>query len=114
MSLKRRLKEAYQQALRKMFELGQFLGFDVLPRHFCSEIPDILFAQPVRVRRTVDISSFKTDDHARAVMRQSLNLSEMEIVLLSFKGPDLYCMRLNNCHRMFARRSVLFFWVGVK
>ena len=41
MSLKRRLKEAYKQALRKMFELGQFLGFDVLPRHFYSEIPDI-------------------------------------------------------------------------
>ena len=41
MSLKRRLKEAYKQALRKMFELGQFLGFDVLPRHFYSEIPYI-------------------------------------------------------------------------
>ena len=24
-----------------------------------------------------------------------------------------YCVRLNNFHRMFARRSMLFFWVGV-
>ena len=113
MSLKRHLKEAYKQALRKMFELGQFLGFDVLPRHFYSEIPDILFAQPVRVQRTVDISSFKTDDHARAVMRQSLNLSEMEIVLLSFKGPDLLLRAVKQLSPDVREKVNVVFWVGV-
>jgi len=39
--MKRRLKNASKFALRKIFEQGQRLGFDVLPRHFYSEIPDI-------------------------------------------------------------------------
>jgi len=38
---KRRLKEASKRGLRRAFELGQRFGFDVLPRHFYSEIPDI-------------------------------------------------------------------------
>ena len=38
---KKRLKDASKLALRKLFEQGQRLGFDVLPRHFYSEIPDI-------------------------------------------------------------------------
>jgi hypothetical protein len=41
MALKRRLKNLSKSALRKLFELGQRLGFDALPRHFYSEIPDI-------------------------------------------------------------------------
>jgi predicted O-methyltransferase YrrM len=41
MSFRRRLKNASKRALRKVFELGQFAGYDVLPRHFYSQIPDI-------------------------------------------------------------------------
>ena len=41
MSVKRRIKNAYKRSLRTLFELGQRVGFDALPRHFYSEIPDI-------------------------------------------------------------------------
>jgi Methyltransferase domain len=41
MSVKRRIKNAYKRSLRTLFELGQRIGFDALPRHFYSEIPDI-------------------------------------------------------------------------
>src|SRR5687768_6261264 len=41
MSVRRRIKNASKKALRGLFELGQRMGFDVLPRHFYSEIPDI-------------------------------------------------------------------------
>jgi hypothetical protein len=41
MALKRRLKDFSKSAMRKLFELGQRLGFDALPRHFYSEIPNI-------------------------------------------------------------------------
>jgi hypothetical protein len=41
MSVKRRIKNASKKALRGLFELGQRVGFDALPRHFYSEIPDI-------------------------------------------------------------------------
>jgi hypothetical protein len=37
----RGLREASKSLLRKVFELGQHLGVDVLPRHFYSEVPDI-------------------------------------------------------------------------
>jgi hypothetical protein len=37
----RQLKDIYKWGLRKAFVLGQHLGFDILPRHFYSEIPDI-------------------------------------------------------------------------
>jgi len=40
-SLRRQLKNRGKLALRKVFELGQHFGFDILPRHFDSEIPDI-------------------------------------------------------------------------
>src|SRR6266446_10931233 len=40
-SIKRYLKNSAQLAMRKLFEQGQRLGFDVLPRHFYSEISDI-------------------------------------------------------------------------
>ncbi len=40
-TLKRRLKNFSKRGLRAMFELGQKLGFDILPRHFYSEIPDL-------------------------------------------------------------------------
>ncbi len=39
--LKRRLKERGKLLARRAFESGQRLGFDVLPRHFYSQIPDI-------------------------------------------------------------------------
>ena len=38
---KRKLKNRGKLLLRQMFELGQRAGFDILPRHFYSEIPDI-------------------------------------------------------------------------
>jgi hypothetical protein len=41
LDVKRRVKNAAKLALRQPFEQGQRLGFDVLPRHFYSEIPDI-------------------------------------------------------------------------
>ncbi len=37
------IKTNAKQLLRRMFELGQRLGLDVLPRHFYSEIPDIRY-----------------------------------------------------------------------
>lgn len=40
-SVKRRLKNVYKLALHKLFVQGQRFGFDVLPRHFYSEIPNI-------------------------------------------------------------------------
>jgi len=39
--MKRRLKNHAKQGLRRLFEGGQRLGLDVLPRHFYSEIPDL-------------------------------------------------------------------------
>jgi hypothetical protein len=39
--VKRKLKNQGKLLLRRIFEAGQHLGFDVLPRHFYSEIPDI-------------------------------------------------------------------------
>ena len=38
---RRRLKNASKLGLRKLFEFGQHLGVDLLPRHFYSEIPVI-------------------------------------------------------------------------
>ncbi len=35
------LKNAGKVLLRRVFEMGQGLGFDLLPRHFYSEIPDV-------------------------------------------------------------------------
>jgi len=35
------MKNRGKLVLRKVFEFGQHLGFDILPRHFYSEIPDI-------------------------------------------------------------------------
>lgn len=46
-SLKRKIKDLSKRALRVIFEYGQRVGVDVLPRHFYSEIPDIQ-----RLRRT--------------------------------------------------------------
>ena len=40
-SLKRRLKNQAKRGLRHLFELGQRVGVDILPRHFYSEVPDI-------------------------------------------------------------------------
>ncbi len=40
-SLARKLKDQGKRNLRRVFEVGQRLGVDVLPRHFYSEIPDI-------------------------------------------------------------------------
>ena len=37
----RKLKDIYKRLLRRAFEAGQYIGFDILPRHFYSEIPDI-------------------------------------------------------------------------
>lgn len=37
----RKLRVIFKLGLRKIFEVGQHLGFDILPRHFYSEIPDI-------------------------------------------------------------------------
>jgi predicted O-methyltransferase YrrM len=40
-TLKRKLKNASKRLLRRIFELGQHFRFDILPRHFYSEIPDM-------------------------------------------------------------------------
>lgn len=40
-SLTRKLKNAVKRGMRGTFEFGQRLGWDVLPRHFYSEIPDV-------------------------------------------------------------------------
>jgi hypothetical protein len=37
----RLLKNLGKRGLRRLFELGQRLGFDLLPRHFYSQVPDI-------------------------------------------------------------------------
>ncbi len=37
----RKVKDFLKRRLRNAFEIGQRIGFDVLPRHFYSEIPDI-------------------------------------------------------------------------
>lgn len=37
----RRFKDECKYLLRKSFGAGQYIGFDILPRHFYSEIPDI-------------------------------------------------------------------------
>jgi predicted O-methyltransferase YrrM len=39
--LNRKLKKTGKIALRRMFEVGQHIGIDFLPRHFYSEIPDL-------------------------------------------------------------------------
>ena len=39
--LKRRIKNMGKRGLRVLFEVGQRFGFDVLPRHFYSEVPNI-------------------------------------------------------------------------
>jgi hypothetical protein len=39
-TLKRQIKDLGKQGLRTVFELGQHLGVDILPRHYYSEIPD--------------------------------------------------------------------------
>jgi hypothetical protein len=39
--VKRKIKNTGNLFLRQIFEIGQRLGFDVLPRHYYSEIPDI-------------------------------------------------------------------------
>jgi hypothetical protein len=40
-NLIRSLKNSSKMLLRSVFEAGQRLGVDILPRHFYSEIPDI-------------------------------------------------------------------------
>jgi hypothetical protein len=40
-TLRRRIKVLGKQGFRTIFEFGQHLGVDVLPRHFYSEIPDV-------------------------------------------------------------------------
>jgi hypothetical protein len=40
-TLKRRIKVLGKQGFRTIFELGQYLGVDILPRHYYSEIPDV-------------------------------------------------------------------------
>lgn len=40
-SLKRKFKQFFKSQLHTVFAQGQRLGFDILPRHFYSEIPDL-------------------------------------------------------------------------
>ncbi len=40
-SLRRQLKQLFKSQLHTLFAQGQRLGFDILPRHFYSEIPDL-------------------------------------------------------------------------
>lgn len=41
-------REAGRGGLRRLFEMGQRLGFDLLPRHFYSSIPDIAHLRKTR------------------------------------------------------------------
>lgn len=41
MQSRRRIKNAAKRNLRRIFELGQRVGVDILPRHFYSEVPDL-------------------------------------------------------------------------
>lgn len=47
-----RARDYGKHLLRKVFELGQRMGFDVLPRHFYSEIPDIRHLRSTTLWRT--------------------------------------------------------------
>ena len=40
-TLKRRVKDLGKRGLRRLFEVGQRFGVDILPRHFYSEVPSI-------------------------------------------------------------------------
>ncbi|MBX6314597.1 MAG: class I SAM-dependent methyltransferase [Isosphaeraceae bacterium] len=40
-TLGRKLRNAGKRNLRRVFEIGQHLGVDLLPRHFYSEVPDL-------------------------------------------------------------------------
>src|SRR4051812_34841551 len=40
-TLKRKVKDLGKHSLKKLFEGGQRLGVDILPRHFYSEVPDL-------------------------------------------------------------------------
>ena len=40
-TLSRHLRDAGKKNLRRLFEAGQRLGVDILPRHFYSEVPDL-------------------------------------------------------------------------
>ena len=37
----RRLRNLQKACLRRLFELGQRVGLDILPRHFYSQVPDV-------------------------------------------------------------------------
>lgn len=39
--MKRALKNLVKQNLRRVFEVGQHAGLDILPRHFYSQVPDL-------------------------------------------------------------------------
>jgi predicted O-methyltransferase YrrM len=56
----RRMKNQGKRVLRQAFEFGQRLGFDFLPRHFYSEIPDIRhLRQDQNWRRPYDMLSVR-------------------------------------------------------
>lgn len=66
MSLNRTLKTGAKHGLRTLFEVGQRLGFDVLPRHFYSEVPDLRVLRASdewkRPFSMVGVSGTATDD----------------------------------------------------
>ena len=51
MALKRWVKNTGKRQLRRLFEVGQRFGVDILPRHFYSSIPDIRFLKHNRFWR---------------------------------------------------------------
>lgn len=70
-TLGRKLRNAGKRNLRRVFEAGQHLGIDILPRHFYSEIPDLRglkrcerWKEP---RSMVGISGLDPTDQARFV-----------------------------------------------
>lgn len=58
MSAQRRRRDLGKRALRKGFELGQRGKFDLLPRHFYSEVPDIAELRRSRAWREPRDTSF--------------------------------------------------------
>ncbi|MFP5228624.1 MAG: class I SAM-dependent methyltransferase [Acidobacteriota bacterium] len=66
-TLKRKLKTDGKKMLRRVFEIGQRLKLDILPRHFYSEIPDINVLRSTRQWRAPrSMAGVQSDLNAQA------------------------------------------------
>jgi Methyltransferase domain len=109
-TLKRRLKTRSKLWLRHAFEFGQRFGFDLLPRHFYSEIPDIRALRNSTqwraprsffdVRGEIDdqlrwaydcTSPFRSDLHQFAVHREAVRMNGSDEGYGEVEADFLYC-----------------------